>query len=106
MAGVRDLMARVDARIYKSKIVRALMLIGTESIEGAFFKDYRDYPLPDGGVAGLAISFECRYSASIGQLERNDLVSIDDYGEFRFLRELIPRGDESGKTIIELGSVL
>lgn len=106
MAGVRDRMRRIDARIYRSWIVKAVATIGTAEISGAFFSKAREITMPGGNVMGIGISFECQYDAAIGQLELNELISIDDYGSFRFLRELIPGGDESGKTVIELGESL
>lgn len=106
MAGVRDLMRRVDARIHRSKIVRAVAYFGTSAIPGIFFDKPREVPMPGGAVMGIGISFECTYDDDIATLAQNDHITVDDYGTYRFLRELQPGGDESGKTIIELGEVL
>lgn len=106
MAGVRDLMRRVDARIHRSKIVRAVATFGTSDLEGAFFDKPREVAMPGGAIMGIGISFECTYDDDIATLALNDTIQIDDYGTFRFLRELQPGGDESGKTIIELGEVI
>lgn len=106
MAGVRDLMRDVDARIYASPIVHAVLAFGTSEIPGAFFDKPRQVALPGGDVMSVGISFECQYTNEIGDLQAQDHVSVDDYGTYRFLRELLPGGDESGKTIIELGQVI
>jgi hypothetical protein len=106
MAGVRDLMRRVDARIHRSKIVRAVAYFGTSQIPGVFFDKPREVAMPGGAIMGIGISFECTYDEDIATLALNDQVVVDDYGSFRFLRELQPGGDESGKTIIELGEVI
>lgn len=55
---------------------------------------------------GVGVSFECQYDDDIAQLQLGDAIVIEDYGSFRFLRELQPGGDESGHTIIELGETL
>lgn len=58
-----------------------------------------------GEVMGVGISFECHYTPAIASLMTGDAFTVD--GEaFRFLRELLPGGDESGLTIIELGTKL
>jgi hypothetical protein len=103
MAGVRDRMRRVDARIYRCPIVRAVATFGTSEIPGAFFDKPREVPMPGGAVMGVGVSFECQYDDDIAQLANGDPFTVEDYGTFRFLRELQPGGDESGKTIIELG---
>lgn len=103
MAGVRDFMRRIDARIYQSRIVKAIALIGTEPLAGAYFSEAREIEMPDGSLRGVQQSFECQYVPIIATLVRGDIIAIDDYGEFRFLREMQPGGDESGKTVIELG---
>lgn len=99
-------MSGVDARIFSSPIVKAIASFGTNEVPGAFFQQPREIELPGGAVMGLALSFECRYIPAIGDLRVHDEISIDDYGTFRFLRELIPGGDESGLTILELGQIL
>lgn len=103
---VRDFMARVDARIFKSRITRAILTFGTNEIEGTFFQQPREVHLPGGEIMGVGLSFECHYVAWIALLQEQDQVSVDDYGTFRFLRELIPGGDESGLTVIELGEIV
>lgn len=103
MAGVRDLMTRVDARIHRSRIVRAVATFGTSDLQGAFFLEPREISMPGGNIQGVGISFECTYDDDIASLVEGDPITIDDYGTFRFLREVQPGGDESGHTIIELG---
>lgn len=104
MAGVRDFMRGIDARLYASPVVHAVASFGTTSqLQGAFFNKPREVSLPNGGVMGLGISFECQYVEEIASLTEGDPISVDDYGSFRFLRELQPGGDESGKTVLLLG---
>lgn len=105
MPDIRDVMRLVDERIFRSPIVRAVMTIGTHPIEGAFFDQPRELTMPEGGIGAIAISFECQYDPAIAELAEHDHVSVEGYGAFRFLRELLPGGDESGLTIIELGTV-
>lgn len=93
-----------DARIFKQPIVRAEGLFGTHSVEGAFFAEPREIDLAGGGVQAVSISFECQYVPAIAELHEGDDFAVDDYGTFRFLREILPGGDESGLTIIELGT--
>lgn len=107
MSGVKDLMAKVDRRIFRSKIVSAIADFGVvDDVEGAFFDQPREVNLPIGGVMSLALSFECQYREEFAALEQGMLVTIDGV-RYRFLRELLPGGgDESGLTVIELGEVL
>jgi hypothetical protein len=93
-----------DARIFKQPIVRAEGSFGTHIVEGAFFAEPREVEVTGGAVMGVAISFECQYDARLAELAEGDDFTVDSYGTFRFLRELLPGGDESGLTIIELGS--
>jgi hypothetical protein len=106
MADVRDLMRRVDARIYHSRVVRAVARFGTSEITGAYFQKPREVILPGGGVQTVGLSFECQHVPAIADLIEGDEISIDDYGTFRFLHELLPGGDESGRTIMVLGEQL
>lgn len=104
---VRDFMARIDRRIFKSQIVRALANFGsTHDIQGAFFQQPREINMPGGAIMGIGISFECQWVEAIEQLALNDAFEVEGYGTYRFLRELIPGGDESGLTVIELGETL
>jgi hypothetical protein len=97
-------MARIDRRIFKSKIVEARASFGpTHDIRGAFFRQPREVAFPEGAVQSVQISFECQYVSAIAQLQTGDTFSVEGYGSFRFLRELLPGGDESGLTVIELG---
>lgn len=102
---VRDFMADVDARIFKSPIVNDVLVIGSTRIDGAFWREARELQLVGGGVQAVQISFDCRYVALIGRLLPGDLVQVEGHARFRFLREIVPGGDESGKTIIELGEL-
>lgn len=104
---VRDRMAWADRRIFKSRIVEALATFGdTQDVRGAFFDQPREVVVAVGNLQSVGISFECRYVPEIGELQLNDPFTVEGYGTFRFLRELLPGGDESGLTIIELGEVL
>lgn len=104
---VRDRMAWADRRIFRSRVVEALATFGdTQDIRGAFFQQPREVNLPGGTIMSIGLSFECRYVPEIANLEVGDPVTIDGYGSYRFLRELIPGGDESGLTVVELGENL
>jgi len=103
---VRDFMASVDARIFKSKVVQDVLLIGSTRIEGAFFEQPRELSLPGADIQAVQLSFECRYESKIGNLENGDIVTIEGHGRYRFKREVLPGGDESGITVIELGELV
>lgn len=105
MADIRDVMRRVDARIFRSPIVKAELTFGTHTIIGAFIDQPRELVLPEGGIAAIGISFECQYDPAIAGLAEHDVVGVTGYGLFRFLREMLPGGDESGLTILELGTI-
>lgn len=107
MSTVRDRMEWADRRIMRSRIVQAFATMGgTSQIQGAFFQQPREIPMPGGAVQTVGITFECRYIPEIQTMITGDAVVIEGYGTFRFLRELLPGGDESGLTIIELGEYL
>lgn len=100
-------MAWADRRIFRSRVVEALATFGdTQDVRGAFFQQPREITLPGGAVMAVGLSFECRYVPEIGELQNGDPFAVEGYGTYRFLRELLPGGDESGLTIIELGEVL
>lgn len=100
-----DLMKRMDARIFRSRAGGDVAVINGVDVQGAFFKKARDVSLASGEVIGLAISFDCHYDPVIAELAINDVIEITEQGTFRFLRELVPGGDESGLTILELGTI-
>lgn len=79
------------------------MVVGTTEIPGKYFNRPREVVLPNGELQGLQISFDCQYEPAIGRLVSGDLVTIVGYGKFRFLSQVVPGGDESGLTHIELG---
>lgn len=100
---VRDFMARVDRRIFRSPIVRATATFGdTQGVAGAFFKEPRSIELGGGPIQTLAISFHCQYVPELADLTEGDAFTVDGEGTFSFVRELLPGGDESGLTVIEL----
>ena len=100
-------MAWADRRIFRSRVVEALATFGdTQEIRGAFHLQPREVSLPGGNVMHVGISFDCKYVPEIGELQLNDPFTVEGYGTYRFLRELLPGGDESGLTIIELGEVI
>lgn len=100
---VRDFMAGVDACIFKSPIVRAVAAFGdTSEVEGAFFLEPRELAMPGGNLRMIGVSFECQWLAEIAELVTGDPFFVDGT-EYRFRNEVIPGGDESGLTIIELG---
>ena len=103
---------RFDADIFSA--LGEVAVFSSHEIRGVFNRAYREIELPNGNVAGLDLSFDCQYVAAIGELSVNDEIEIfaenelgarRSLGRYRFLRELIPGGDESGLTIIELGTI-
>ena len=102
----RDLMRRVDARIFNSRIIKDVLIIGSTRISGAFTRAARELVMPGGAVEGVAISFDCQYPSIVGQLEEGAIVTIEGHGRFRFLRELPPGGDHSGLVVLDLGEML
>jgi len=100
---VREFMAGVDERIYRSPIVRAVANFGVvDDVEGAFFDKPRELVMPGGSVMTIALSFECQYREEFAALTAESLIEIDGV-RYRYLYEVQPGGDESGKTIIQLG---
>jgi hypothetical protein len=102
---VREFMAAVDARILASPVVRDIMKIGSYEVPGVFFAEPREIPLAGGSVRGVELSFDCRWEKKISQLTEQDLVTIVGFGRYRFLCEVIPGGDASGMTTLELGAL-
>lgn len=100
-----DLMKRMDARIFRSRAGGDVAVINGKKINGAFFGKPRELFRANGEMLALALSFDCHYVPTIGELAPNDVIEIKGYGNYRFLREFVPGGDESGKTIIELGTI-
>lgn len=97
-------MRRIDRRVFSSRINKAVASFGsTENIAGTFFSQPREVLTVGGSFADVSLSFDCQYVPEIATLETGDDFVIEDIGTFRFLREVLPGGDESGLTIIELG---
>jgi hypothetical protein len=71
--------------------------------KGRFFNRYRIIELRDGSIAALDISFDCQVTAQVLALTEGDNVTIDAT-DYRFIKRLPDRGDESGKCTIELGT--
>jgi len=99
-----------DAVIFES--IGEVLVFGTNEIPGILNDEYRELSFGDGNAVGLAISFDCQWHSALEQLARNDLVEVCDrgddgsltvLGEYRFQR--IVNRDESGLTILELGSI-
>ncbi len=102
----RDLMATIDARIFGSRIAGDQLEFGTNVLRGKFIRQPREVEMPGGGLRVVQLTFECRYDSDIASLAIGDEVTVQGWGNFRFLGELIPGGDESGFTVIELGTQL
>lgn len=105
MADIRDITRRIDARIYASRLVKAIARWGTTEKRGAFFSKPREVVVGGGEIRAIGISFETQYDDDVAQLDRGDSIDIDGYGTFRFVAELKAGGDESGKTVLILGTV-
>lgn len=95
----------MDARIDDSRIGYVLLLGGSMRIPGHFFRVPRIVESRVGNVQGVDLSFDCQYVPAIGNLGSGDQVEIEDCGKFRFLNEVDPGGDDSGKTTLVLGSI-
>lgn len=113
MPSLAELMReQVDADIFAQ--LGEIAVFDSHEIRGVFQRTYREVEFPNGAVAGLELSFDCQYTDVIGELSENDEIEIfgenvqgtrRSLGRYRFLRELIPGGDESGLTILELGTI-
>ncbi len=91
-----------DRRIFAMPIVRELATFGSHRVHGAFTAALREISLPGGALQAAGISFECPYAPEIGELSPGDEIAIASYGVLRFVREVVPGGDESGLTVLEL----
>ena len=108
MASLAGRMKAIDAKIFAA--IGETLRVGSERIPGIFNNRYHEIQLPDDTIVGLNITFDCQYSPVIEQLVDGDTVEVlgdrdVSLGIFRFVRRIPPKGDESGKVILELGSV-
>lgn len=108
--GLAGEMRNHDAVIFGA--IGEVLVFGTNQIPGILNDEFRELSFADGGVVGLAISFDCQWHSSLEQLARNDQVQVCDrgddgtltvLGEYRFQR--IVNRDESGLTVLELGRI-
>lgn len=97
-----DEMADHDAVIFAA--VGEVLSFGTNEIPGCFFRSRREVQFADGSTVGLEISFDCQWDPALDTLQRDDLVEINGTNTYRFQR-IVDR-DESGLTVLELGSVV
>lgn len=104
--GVKDFMASRDARLVKSRIVREVITAAGVDIEGAFEREAIDVNLGDGAISSIALTFACPWRDELAGLSEQDIVSIADIGQFRFVRAIPPGGDESGWVTLQLGELL
>lgn len=103
MPSLADAMKGIDAQIYDR--IGEKMLVGAVEVPGIFMKRYHEVTLRDGTVEGVAISFDCQYSETVASLEEGDSVTVMPSAEtFVFIRRIPNRGDETGRTIVELGT--
>lgn len=107
MASLAKRMRNIDEKIF-AKIGEAI-LIGTDPVPGIFSSKYKEHEFADGLVVGLHISFATQYSPEIGNLTEGDEIEVvadgEPVGVYRFVRRIPMQGDESGKVVLELGSV-
>jgi hypothetical protein len=85
-------------------ILGETLINGSHEHKGRFFNRYREIEFADGSFAALEISFECQKSDDLLALTENEQVTVEG-NTYRFIRRLPDQGDESGKLIIELGTV-
>lgn len=102
---VKSFMDPVDRRILGSRVVRDVLVVGTENIQGAFWSTAREIGFSEGAVETVALSFDCRHSALLDDLEEGDTVEVVDRGTYRFIRQTPEGGDESGLVTLVLGEV-
>lgn len=101
----QELVGRIDARLYKSRIATPATIPGeVDPIRGTFHAKPREVELQDGSFIALDISFQCRITDAIRVLAEGDQIAINDV-LYRFLRRIPDLGDESGNVILELGTV-
>jgi hypothetical protein len=107
MPSLAGSMRSIDAKIFAR--IGEVLLIGSTRVPGIFSNKYHEIQLPSDTIVGLDVSFDCQYTYLIGQLKENDEVKVFAdktlLGTFRFIRRIPSKGDETGKVILELGSV-
>lgn len=97
-------MERVDARLDASPISDDLILPSGDIIRGRFFLGHREIELRDGSIAALEISFSGPATSEVLRLVENELVRYRGVA-YRFVRRLPNRGDETGRVVLELGTL-
>lgn len=101
----RELVQRMDARLYKSRIAAPATIPGEASpIRGSFHSKPREVEMPDGSFIALDLSFQCQITNAIRVLTEDDQLAIEGT-LYRFVRRIPDQGDESGNVILELGTV-
>lgn len=86
-----------------TRAAQAFALFGENiTIQGSYYAHPRDVKLPSGRIERIARSFECRHVQQLGELDAGEPIEVQGFGLFSFVRELVPGGDEAGRTVIEL----
>ena len=102
MTSLAGQMPEIDAEIFDA--IGETLSIGTDDHKGMFYNRHREVEFADGSFAALDISFDCQITADILALAEGDEVTVEG-DEYRFVRRIPDRGDESGLVTIELGKV-
>jgi len=107
MTSLAGRMPGIDATIFAA--IGETAVIDGQEVKGIFTKRYREIEGRDGSIVGLDISFDCQHQAFMDDLAPGDTITIkvadDDAGvDYKFRRQLVRRGDESGLIIMELAS--
>ncbi|HNP65286.1 MAG TPA: hypothetical protein PKH39_15220 [Woeseiaceae bacterium] len=101
---LRGLDARIAAALKPAGLVDTAYFPGSPTgVEGYYAEDFIEEGAGEDAVAGMLRMFDCRAEDVPTSIEADDLVSIDGYGQFRYLRSA-PHGN--GRVAILLGRLL
>lgn len=107
MPSLAKLMQSIDEKIF-ARLGESLV-IGSDLFGGVFSSQYTEFQFQDGIAVGLNISFATQYNDAIGALAEGDELQIlgdgVEIGRYVFMRRVPDRGDESGRVVLELGSL-
>jgi hypothetical protein len=100
----RDLVQRMDARLYRSRISVSAIIPGeADPVRGTFTAKPHEVEFSDGSFISLDIGFRCQITNAIRALAENDEVKILGT-RYRLIRRIPDEGDESGHVILSLGT--
>lgn len=109
MSSLAGRMPEIDALIFDK--IGEVGVFGEHEAVGVFSNKYREIEYSNGTIVGLDISFDCQWQSWMADLTEGDAVTIQYPGSdkasesYRFIRRVPVKGDESGLTVMELGTV-